>query len=273
MSHLQTAPLFLLGMPRSGTTWLSQILESSPHCIVRLSPNYSYPLKNRLTVTSTAADWAAVFDEAIATHDAFMTQNWRRETRELPLFPSKSVDELKRLVLKDTRFHDLYLEGMTVFPAAKTVYIVRHPAAALWSWRSCKEFPEGADFRREWRTGECRKREGPGEYWGFDDWKSLTQLYCDLASRHPHRYLIVRYENFVSQALREAEQLFHFAEVPMSPAIEEFVRHSQSLHDERPYAVFKRPTVRDAWKRDFPADILAEIDRDLAGTPLEAFLR
>ena len=153
------SPVFLLGMPRSGTTWLSQIFESARDFVVRLSPPYSYAFRDRLTEASRREDWHEVLQGAISSEDAFLTQDWRRDSGELTRFEKDSAS-ITRLAVKDTRFHHLYRAGMAALPGARTIYIVRHPAASLWSWKNCKEFPDVAVFEEEWRTARCRKQEG-----------------------------------------------------------------------------------------------------------------
>ena len=63
--------IFLLGMPRSGTTWLSQIFEASPEIVVRLSPNYSYPLKNTLSLAGDREAWIRQLSAALESDDPF----------------------------------------------------------------------------------------------------------------------------------------------------------------------------------------------------------
>jgi len=253
------APLFLLGMPRSGTTWLSQIVESSPDFVVRLSPPYSYDYRGVLTEESTEADWVAVLDGALRSSDRFLTQDWRRESGELPTVDNSHAT---RLGVKDTRFHDLYLAGMEVLPRARLVYIVRHPAATLWSWRSCKEFPAGADFAAEWRSGACRKVEGPGEFWGFDDWLQLALRYRAAAERDPERYLVVSYRDLVRDPVGGAEQILAFGGAPMTAETRQFLTDTRSSVNDSPYSVFRGSTDGDGWRADFPADILREIERE-----------
>ena len=266
-------PVFLLGMPRSGTTWLSQIVESAPEAIVRLSPNYAYPLKNRLSAASTAAEWRAVLAHALATDDPFMTQNWRRDSGDLVRFPKARVAGRPILFVKDTRFHGHYRVAMDRLPRAKCVYIVRHPAASLHSWRRSPEFPEGAAFEAEWRSGACRKGTGSGEYWGFDDWKALTLDYQACCLRNPDRYLVLRYEDLVGNARREAARVFAFCGLALGAPTEAFIRESQSRDEPGAYSVFRQKDVAGRWRRDFPADILGRIEADLAETPLAVFLR
>ena len=264
-------PVFLLGMPRSGTTWLSQIVESSPDFEVRLSPNYSYPLKNRLDATSSREAWLEVLQAAVDTDDAFMTQDWRRETGELARFEHPRSEQ-RRLAVKDTRFHELYLRGLELFPQAQCVAIVRHPAGALASWRDSKEFPEGQRFEAEWRSGGARKQEGPGEYWGFDDWVRVTSMFLARQAREPARMHILRYEDLVRDPLATTGELFDFLGCGLSETTRGFIASSRAHHDARTYSVFKSPETADAWRASFPAAILGEMEAELRGTGLERFL-
>ncbi len=266
------APIFLLGMPRSGTTWLSQIFESAPECSVRLSPPYSHEFRGMLDETSDASAWRALLMGALDSADPFMTQNWRRETGELTRF-EKEPSAVTHLAVKDTRFHTLYLQAMERLPRAKIVYIVRHPAAALWSWRSCKEFPAGADFELEWRSGTCRKNTGSGEFWGFDDWLSLTRTYMAAAEAAPDRHLVIRYEDLVSNAVRTTSQMFAFSGIGMGAETAAFLELSQSGRDTRPYSVLKGRTAGDSWRETFPRQILWAIERDVAKAGLAEFIQ
>lgn len=270
------APVFLLGMPRSGTSWLSQIVESSPACAVRLSPSFSYPLKHRLRMESTEQDWRDVLRAAHDSDDPFMTQNYRRDTGELGRFREKEPSDIRLLAIKDTRFHGLYLDGWNKLKDAKLVYIVRHPAACLWSWRCCKEFPADADFLSDWRSGACRKRGEPraraGEYWGFEDWKALTRRYLSLAESDPKRVHVMHYERLVADAEAETEALFSFLAVPLTGTTRRFLRDSQSHHDPRPYAVYKDRSVARAWRGEFPTHVLAQIEAETREPALAPFV-
>lgn len=267
MSVDTESPTFLLGMPRSGTTWLSQIFESSPEIVVRLSPPYSWDFGGRLDLDSDARQWRTILQGAIDSHDKYVTQNYLRERGELPEFGDKTT--ATHLAIKDTRFHALYLAGMSALPAARTVYIVRNPGAALWSWRMCKEFPADADFREHWRSGACRKVEGPGEYWGFDDWLNLTTSFLKLAADDPKRYLVVRYEDLVTRPRDTTERMFSFCDLELPQATVDFLRSSQSSFDPRTYSVFKGPKLRDDWRQELPSDIYAEIEKETAMAGLD----
>ena len=271
IKRLTARPLFLLGMPRSGTTWLSQVFESSPDFIVRLSPNYSWPLKNQLDLDSSRDDWVANLSAALSSDDPFMTQDFRRETGEIATFPPRSPTEVRRLAIKDTRFHDLYQRATEIFGEAQIIYLVRHPGGMLNSWWRSSEFPAGAELAAEWRTGACRKSGGPGEYWGFDDWRALTERYLAFERQAPERYRVCRYEDLVRNRQQVSAELFEFAGYRLRPATSAFLRDSANRHDGRDYAVFKDPSVADRWRSELPEPVRAAIRDELAGTPLAEF--
>ena len=258
-------------MPRSGTTWISQILEAHPAIAVRFSPNYSYTFKNTLTIQSTAKDWINVLTASLTTADPFVTHEYRRTTGELPRFP-KAPNDITRLCVKDTRFHELYLGGLSVLPKAQLVYVVRDPCATLYSWSKCKEFPAHTPLVDGWRNGAGRKEEGPGEYWGFDDWKRLTAMYDRLAETTPEQVYIVSYEAMVACAVDEAMRLLRFARLPWNEEIDRFIARSQQSHAESPYSVFKTPRHSERWRSSFPPSILRAVLDEVAGTRLERYL-
>jgi len=264
-------PIFLLGMPRSGTTWLSQVFEAHPHVRVRLSPNFSYELKDRLHLQSSPSDWEAVLTKASESVDPFLTQDWRRERGDLPRHASKKTAH--RLVVKDTRYFSVYRAGMKQLPKAKCLYVVRHPGAVLNSWMESAEFPEGASIEEQWRSGACRKEGGKGEFWGFEDWCLETRRFLKLQMVDPEHYRVFSYEQAVRKPEAVFKDLFAFIGIPFHPAVLEFVERSHAVHIRDPYSVFKDPKrVLDGWKDSFPSSLLDVIHEELSGTVLETYL-
>lgn len=236
-----------MGMPRSGTSWLGQILDSSPEVRYRLSPLFSYDFKNWLDPHSPREDWEKVFRGAYRSANAFMRQAERRESGLYPRFQDKPPAP-PVLAIKDTRFHHLLPRALELFPALKLVCLVRHPCGAIHSWlTTAREFPSGADPAREWREGGCRKT-GPGEFWGFLDWKRVTRLHRELQDRYPKRVMLLRHEKLAAAPAEETGRLFRFLELEMNPTTADFLKACHARHEDDPYAVFKRPEVVERWR-------------------------
>lgn len=163
----------IFGMPRSGTSFLGQIFDSSESVSYRLEPIFSYLLKNQIDEHSCKAQIMDFFERClVASDDAFMNQLDKRRSGSYPTFKKQSN---KKLVFKTTRFHHMLPRMMEQMEEdLKIVYIVRNPCAAINSWlRHPREFPQELDPLSEWRGGVCRKTARE-EFWGFEDRKSVV---------------------------------------------------------------------------------------------------
>ena len=223
-----------------------------------------------VNLSSTAEEWVAQLRQAIDTDDPFMTQNWRREKGELDWI--QKDERVNTLVVKDTRFLDLYHHALELLPGSKCLFIVRHPCGALNSWRKSKEFPKGADFKDHWRFGACRKSDGPGEYWGFEDWRRFTRLFLAAQAAAPHRVKVFRYEDVVASPHAMTKALFQFAGLEFTPEVEDFLTRSHARHNSNVFSVFRSPSVAESWHHEFPAEIAEQLLAELRGSDLEAFV-
>lgn len=263
--------VFLIGMPRSGTSWLSQIFDSSPEVRFRLSPLFSYALKNAVDIKSSKDEWAEYLDKVYNTEDGFMSQTVRRKEGKYPIFEEKANNPVF-LVIKNTRYHNLTERMLELFDDIKIIYIVRHPCGAINSWlKSKKEFPQGADPLKEWKSGKCRKIY-PEEFWGFDDWKKVTRMYLELTEKFPYKIGIIKYEDLVNNPIDVTNRVFEFVGIRLTKQTENFLIECHKTHDVDEYAVFKNKNVKDRWKNELNQKIIEKIYKDLKGTELEAFI-
>jgi hypothetical protein len=159
-----------------------------------------------------------------------------------------------------------------LLPELRMLALVRNPLAMMHSWlNNSTEFPAGADPLREWRSGACRKT-GIGEFWGFDDWKSVTSMHLRLVECYPDRFFIYRYEDCVRDPDAQARSMFECLAIEYSVQVAEFIRSSQSRHSDNTRSVYKSGQDPAKWKGRLDPRIVDDITRDLAGTPLARFL-
>jgi len=263
---------WLSGMPRSGTTWLSQIFAASPNVRVKFCPLFSHEFKNALGCNNTALEWAEFFREVYETSSPYMDQQHLKDRGDVPEFHRKRRHP-DQLLIKSNRFHNLLPYLLENLPQIKMIHMVRHPAAVIYSWlNNPTEFPAGVDPLTEWRTGACRK-SGPGEYWGFDDWKSVTMQALELKAIYPTRFKILRYELLNENPIAEAEELFKFLCLEMDERSSDFITRSQATHNPSKRSVFKVPAAVDQWQGALPPIITRQIMEETKSTPLEQFIR
>lgn len=259
------------GLPRSGTTWLSQIFASSPATRVKFCPLFSYEFKDILNEQSGPREWRDFFEAVYRTPGEYLDQLHLIKENAIPRFIDK-IDEPPFLVIKTNRYHHLTPTMLQKQPYVQVVVIIRNPCGAIHSWlTSPSEFPAGADPEKEWRTGQCRKGQ-VGEYWGFDDWKKTTALYLDLSDRFPERVMIIRYEDLVANTVETTQDIFQHCGIPIGQKTLDFIKASQATESENRRSVFKKPELRDRWKTEMNPAFVQVIQRELSGTPLELFL-
>lgn len=259
------------GMPRSGTTWLSQMLASSPDVRLKSCPLFSYEFKNVLDENSTAEQWSKLFTELYQTNSEFLDQEHLRKYGLVPFF-EKKYENPRHLIIKSNRFHNLTPHILRMNERVQFIHIVRHPCATIYSWLSdSREFPEHADQLEEWRTGKCRK-DGPGEFWGFDDWKKVTIQALRLSEQYPDRHRLIRYENLVKNTERQARELFQFLKIPFEKQTRDFIELSHGRHDPHKHSVFKNPELKDKWEEKLESLIIRECMNEINGTELEQFV-
>lgn len=262
----------IAGVARSGTTWLGEILNSSPDVAYRFQPLFSYAFKDRVGINSTREEYATFLQELYASNDPFLLQTDKREAGILPIF-SKN-DSPQFLVMKKARYHYLHIRFLNYFPNLKLLAIVRNPCAVLASWMSNpKEFPIGSDPWLEWRLGACKNQCKEENFFGFYKWRESTNIFLDLQAMFPERVRVVRYEDLVENPIGVTETLFNFVGLPFSDQTKRFLDESGKRHTDNPYAVYKNKDVKDHWKQKLDSRIVIDIEQEMKGTNLEVFIR
>lgn len=262
--------IWLSGMPRSGTNWLSQIFDSHEKVNFKLSPLFSYAFKNRVGSNSSKEEWVRFFEDVYHSNDDFLNQKQKRADGIFPTFKVKGP-EREFLVIKETRNHHLMPMLLELFEDIKVIYIVRNPCGAINSWLSSpKEFPSNASPKKEWQTGKCRKI-GEGEYWGFDDWKLLTTQYMSYEKKYSNNVKVISYENLVERSSDITKNMFDFVGLKLSEQTKKFLFLSQTTHSNHSRAVFKGKEVKDKWKSNLDPEIIEAIRHELLGAKLEKY--
>ena len=261
----------ITGMPRSGTSWIGQIVDSSPEVRYKMSPLFSYEFKNRIKEGATREDWEKVLRGAYLSENDFMNQTTRRKAGEYPTFVGKQPHP-PLLVIKYNRFQNLTEEMLELLPEMKVLAVVRHPCGAMHSWLTApKEFPPDADPLEHWRSGAAKKC-GYGDFFGFDDWCWVTRLHVRLAAERPEQVRLVRYEAFVNDAEPETRALFDWLGLEYTEQTASFLRKSQTTSVAGDYSVFRSPGVKDRWRSELQPEIRDAILSELEGTDLARFL-
>jgi hypothetical protein len=264
--------IVIAGVPRSGTSWLGEIIDSSPHVTYRFQPLFSYAFKDAVNMDSPKEEYLSFFKGIYESNDSFLLQTDKREVGLYPYF-DKSADP-EHLAFKTCRYQYLLPKMLQLFDNIKLLGIIRNPCATINSWlKNPKEFPEGADPRKEWRLGACKNTGRWEEFFGYFKWKEVSNLYLDLEEKYPDRTIVIQYEDLVEDTMAVVERIFDFLGLTMTKQTRNFIKKCHLINIDSPYSVFKNKAVKDKWKEELDPHIRDEIMEDLKGTRLERFLR
>lgn len=268
MTREKTIAIF--GIPRSGTTWLAQIVDSSPRVTYRYQPLFSYAFKDYLNIDSDPNEYYAFLDAIYESDDEFMHQVKNKKEGHYPHFEKNEVPDV--LCFKNTRYQYLLPKFLAYVDNLKAIGIVRHPCAVLNSWFTTpREFPEGTNPLDVWRDGSVRNTK-PEEAWGFEKWKWATDIYLSLEEEYPERFRLQNYENLVENPFEQSKELFEFLSLEYTNQTNEFIIECHTKHDPHEDAVFKNKSVKDKWKQQLNPTIQKAVIEELSGTRFERFL-
>jgi hypothetical protein len=261
--------LALWGAPRSGTTWLGQIIDSHPQVAYRFQPLFSYRFKSAVS-EATPPEGVRRFLEALAaTDDDFVCQRSKRAEGIVPRFAKEPA---RLLAFKEVRYLHLAGHFLSTVPGSKAIAIVRHPCAAINSWlKTPREFRPEWNWREEWRLAPSKNLGRPEEYYGFERWRWAADYFLQLAERHPDRFTLVRYESLVESPVEQVGRLFGSCGLSLPPQTVEFLHASQEREVEHPDSVFRLPDVKDRWREELAPEVVEAILAACRGSALERF--
>ena len=261
--------IIITGMPRSGTSWLGQIINSDPKVLFRTEPLFSYRFKNLINPRSSCNEVNSFLANLIHLDDNFILQKENEATGYYPMFNKEKTNILS---FKTTRHFELLEKYLKCVPNINIVAVIRHPCGAINSWiKTYNEFQKkGCEIEADWKTGGMRKNQ-IGEYWGFDDWITSTKFFFILANAHKN-FHIVKYSNLVKKPEVATAKLFYSLGLHPTSQTMNFLNESHGRHDANPYSVFKNKSVLESWRNELSSNISNTILAEASKAGLSEFL-
>ncbi len=238
--RLLRAPVFVVGCPRSGTTFVGEVLSAHPRVIYLNEPPEIMAYCPRVYGGNVSAEEAAAFYRTV----------YRRALGRRRLWG------VRRLAEKCPRhvFVLPFLGG--AFPAARFIHVLRDGRAVVnslvktgWLGRG----PAGADGSRAryWVPALLREEFERTTDAGRASLAWDLHVRAGLAGRRfgPRRYVEIRYEDMLAEPERSAADLLRFAGLALDPAVGRFldgVRRERTAAWQRELAPADRTHVETA---------------------------
>ena len=90
---------------------------------------------------------------------------------------------------------------------------MRSPYAVINSFLNApREFRKdlGWDELSEWQYANKKNLDRPEEFYGYAKWKEVALLFQKLKEEYPDRFYLVKYNELLSDTLKEVERIFIF---------------------------------------------------------------
>lgn len=247
-------------VPRSGSSWLGELFNSSPAVKYKYQPLFSYALKGFIHESSGKEEIDAFFKKLIITEDAFLDQTENVESGKFPRFQK---NEIEFIVYKEVRYHHILKNLLEKDQEVKVVGLVRNPYAVLNSWfKASREFRRDLDWKEEeeWLSAPKKNQGKVEEFYGFEKWMEVTLLFEELKTKYPDRFYLIDYTALLRNTDSEVRSMFAFCGIPFEKQTEDFIKASREKNNPDTYSVFKQRIVDSDWQKELDPSIKNAVD-------------
>lgn len=248
--------------PRSGSTWLGSIFDSSPSTAYRFQPLFSYTHKGALSVNSSIDDINRFYREIYNSQDGFVLQEKAIENQKVPRFKK---DKITHIVYKEVRYHNILENLLSTDKSIKVIGLIRNPFSTINSWlKAPKEFKKELKWKEseEWKYAPNKNLGKPEEYNGYVKWKEVAFLFLKLDLIYPNQFYIINYDDLILNKNKTIKHLFRFCDLTFTKQTQNFLIQESQKEDQDPYSVFKQKTEDNKWENELPRFIIDEIKQD-----------
>jgi hypothetical protein len=259
-------------VPRSGSSWLGEIINSAPNVLYKFQPLFSYEFKGFLGENSSPLEIETFFQKLAKGTSSFLEQTEHREQGKKPKF-----DKIKfqHIAYKEVRYHNILKNMFKKDKSIKGLFLIRNPLSVLASFKNApREFKAELawDFEQEWRFALKKNDNKKEEYNGYEKWKEAANIFYDLKKQYPSRVYIVSYDTLTRTTLAETNNIFEFLGIEWNGQTDSFLTADKKNAIESTYSVYRAKIFDDNWKKFISEPTRQFIYNDLKGTNLEKYL-
>ncbi len=225
-------------VPRSGSTWLGEILNSNPDVKYCFQPLFSYRFKDFLNYNSSKKDIDKFFSLLSTTADDFVCQTSQREDGTLPIV--KKSDLMTHVIYKEVRYHHILENLLLKDENIKLILLVRDPVEVMNSWINApREFDPSWDVTTQLLNGEFSNLGKKENFFGLDAWVQTSRVFERLAKEYPKRVILLKYSVLKKSPLQTVENIFEFCGLKLTDGTFSFLSESSEKEVSGTYSVFR----------------------------------
>ena len=261
-------------VPRSGSSWFGEILNSSPSVSYAFQPLFSYQFKGALNANSSMVEIQNFYNNIKETDDKFVTQ---QDDRRSGIKPSFQKSTISHIAYKEVRYHYILENLLEQNPAQRVIGLIRNPLSVLSSWKNApREFRTdlGWTFDSEWKHANLKNMNKAEEYFGFERWKETALLFKKLEKNFSSKFKLVFYTDLLSNTETVVRETFDFLELDFTMQTKDFISQSIQKEIAGTYSVFKKKQYIDNnYLNNLSTNIIEEVSNECNSAGLSQFLK
>lgn len=253
----------IFGVPRSGTSWLGQIFNSSPETRFAYQPMFTERFRDQIHPRSSAEEMRNFLQRIYSAQEDFLTQKDGMDKGQALSF-KKDCKNPPIFVFKEVMYLYMIPRFLRNLPEMKIIMLLRNPYDVLRSWYNApKEFYPEWDIKKEWLFAHNKNWFLPERYYGYHRWKESIVLANELREEFPDRAYVIRYEDLDESPFDYAQELFWFCGIEWQDQTKKFIHLSRSKTEESPYSIYRNPRDRGYRFRNLPDEVVKKVKEDL----------
>lgn len=259
-------------VPRSGSTWLGCIFDSSPLTAYKYQPLFSYAFKGFLDEHSSKRTINLFFEKIYGSEDRFINQIEDKNKGIVPVFRKRK--DIQSVIYKEVRYHQVLENLLKKDNELIVIGLVRNPFSVINSWlKAPREFRKdlGWDELEEWRSGKSKNQLKKEEFYGFEKWKEVVKIFTLLEKKYPKRFYLLKYKDLIEDTFNTINEVFDFCDISIDEQTKKFLTDSTKTTNDNVYSVFKQKKKDDNWKKELNPKIIEYILKDITDSEFEIF--
>jgi hypothetical protein len=244
-------------VPRSGSSWLGQIINSHPETDFRFQPLFSFEFQAKVDKAFAEFKIGKLLQDIFKTESEFLMQKSRIKEGSYPQF--KKSQKKSFLAFKENSNLQRIDQILEQVNECVAIFLVRDPIKVIESWISSpREFKHGLSISDEWNTAPSRNLTA-NQFFGYQRWEYSTKEFQRLVIKYPKRTMIVSYEDLVRDTSMLTTKIFKFLGLEMASSTLNFLTDSTSLFQDNPYSVFRFSPKKQLGPYNLSSDIVSKI--------------
>lgn len=158
--------------------------------------------------------------------------------------------------MKNVHHHNLIEIFIKFYPSIKIIGLIREPCSVIYSQMNAKK-----EKLKDWLNGIDKNQNKEENFFGFNKWLEVKEIFNKIKERYPENIIIVKYEDLVKNTIIEIKKICEFCNLEFHKNMKESIELMNSKNEEYDYSVFKKEDTIHKWKGKLDDKIVMYINQ------------